>query len=74
VLLVLYVVLITAGPDPDTSSEGLMIQVTGQKAIVYAIIVSVLIQSYGARKLIQEGAHPRPAKTATNLQQKRRTL
>ena len=54
VLLVLYVALIITGPARD-SPEGLMIQVTGQKAIVYAIIISIFIQAYGARKLIQGG-------------------
>ena len=53
-LLVLYVALIITGPDRDTS-EGLMIQVIGQKAIVYAIIISIFVQAHGARKMIQEG-------------------
>jgi len=52
-LLVLYVALIITGPGGD-SPEGLMIQVIGQKAIVYAIISSIFIQAHGARKVIQE--------------------
>jgi len=48
-LLVLYLVLLTRGPWFSTS-EGLMVQATGQKAIVYASIVTILIQSLGARK------------------------
>jgi hypothetical protein len=48
-LLVLYLVLMMHGPWFSTS-EGLMVQATGQKAIVYASIVTILIQSLGARK------------------------
>jgi len=49
VLLVLYVVLLTRGPW-FTASDGVRVQAMGQKAIVYASIVSILIQSLGARK------------------------
>jgi hypothetical protein len=48
-LLVLYLVLIMRGPGFATP-QGLMIQATGQKIIVYASIISILIQSLGARK------------------------
>lgn len=48
-LLVLYLVLIMRGPGFATP-QGLMIQATGQKAIVYASIISILIQSLAARK------------------------
>jgi hypothetical protein len=48
-LLVLYLVLLMCGPGVATA-EGLMIQAAGQKTIVYASIVSILIQSLGARK------------------------
>lgn len=48
-LLVLYLVLLTRGPR-FAVSDGLMIQATGQKAIVYASIVTILLQSIGARK------------------------
>ena len=48
-LLVLYVVLMMRGPGFATP-QGLMIQATGQKAIVYASIVTTFIQSLGARK------------------------
>ncbi len=51
-LLVLYLVLLTIGPGPD-SPEGLLIQVVGQRIIVYAMIISMFIQAYGARKLLQ---------------------
>ena len=57
ILLVLYVALITAGPGRDTP-EGLMIQVTGQKVIVYAIIISMFIQARGAREILQGGNTP----------------
>jgi hypothetical protein len=48
-LLVLYLVLIMRGPGFATP-QGLMIQATGQKTIVYASIISILIQALGARK------------------------
>jgi len=50
VLLSVYLVLIFAGPDSETP-EGLLIQVTGQKIIAYASIISVLIQSLGALRV-----------------------
>ena len=49
VLLVLYLVLLMRGPG-FTTPQGVMMQATGQKVIVYASIVVVLIQSLGARK------------------------
>jgi hypothetical protein len=49
VLLVLYLVLIMRGPGLATP-QGLTVQATGQKAIVYASIVTILIQSLGARR------------------------
>ena len=48
-LLVLYLMLLTRGPSFDTA-QAVMIQATGQKLIVYASIVTILIQSLGARK------------------------
>jgi hypothetical protein len=48
VFLLLYLGLLFFGPNLN-SPEGVLIQVTGQKIIVYASIVSVLIQSLGAR-------------------------
>lgn len=50
-LLVLYLGLLFLGPKTRTP-EGLLIQATGQKIIVYASIVSVLIQSLGARQRV----------------------
>ncbi len=46
-LLAGYIWLLTQGPGLDTE-RGLVIQATGQKAIVYAAIVCTWIQSYGA--------------------------
>lgn len=51
VLLALYLGLLFGGPSPRTP-EGLLIQATGQKIIVYASIISVLIQSLGARRRV----------------------
>ncbi len=50
VLLTLYLFLLFDGPDSDTPT-GLLIQVTGQKIIAYAAIISVLIQAVGALRV-----------------------
>jgi hypothetical protein len=50
VLLGAYIWLMTRGPGFDTP-EGVMIQATGQKVIVYAAIVCTFVQSYGALRL-----------------------
>lgn len=47
VLLGFYLLLLTQGPTLD-SAQGLVIQVVGQKVIVYAAILSIVIQSAGA--------------------------
>jgi len=47
-LLLLYLGLLFFGPTPRTP-EGVLIQATGQKIIVYAAIISVLLQALGAR-------------------------
>lgn len=46
-LLAGYIWLLTRGPGLETQ-EGLIIQATGQKLIVYAAILCTLAQSYGA--------------------------
>lgn len=48
-VLVSYLYLITKGPSPE-SSEGLMIQATGQKLVVYASLLCVGLQSLIARR------------------------
>jgi hypothetical protein len=59
-LLVVYLWLLFTGPSPR-SPEGLTIQATGQKIIVYAAIITVFIVADGARRLIQaEAARNRP--------------
>jgi len=55
VLLVGYLYLLFFGPSPRTP-EGLLIQAIGQKIIVYASIISVMIQSLGARQVLQRRA------------------
>ena len=50
--LMAYIALITVGPSPS-SPGGLMIQVTGQKLIVYASIVCVGVQSILARRFLR---------------------
>lgn len=52
-LLAAYILLITRGPDVDTA-QGVMIQATGQKIIVYAAIITIFIQSWGAVKLTKQ--------------------
>lgn len=52
VLLVGYIWLLENGPNPSTPG-GLLIQVTGQKIIGYASILSVLLQAAGAKRYIQ---------------------
>ncbi len=46
-ILAVYLWLLFAGPDPDTSS-GVRIQATGQKIVVYSAILCMFIQAYGA--------------------------
>lgn len=46
-LLVVYMVVLVMGPSPF-SAEGLRIQAVGQKFIVYAAIVCMFFQGYGA--------------------------
>lgn len=50
-VLAVYVWLLFYGPNPYTTDEGLMIQVVGQKIIVYLLIISLTIQAYGAKKV-----------------------
>ncbi len=50
-LLVGYYLLMTQGPS-YTSPQGLVIQAVGQKVIAYASILSILIQSLGARQFL----------------------
>jgi hypothetical protein len=51
-LLAAYIMLITRGPDVDTA-QGVMIQATGQKIIVYAAIITIFIQSWGASRMLE---------------------
>ncbi len=52
-LLLLYLGLLFGGPSIQTP-QGVLIQATGQKIIVYASIISVLIQAVGARQMIHD--------------------
>ena len=47
-LLISYICLLELGPSPKDSVSGQVIQVTGQKVIVYASIVSVMVQAVGS--------------------------
>jgi len=50
VLLAGYIALLRAGPH-FTSAQGLVVQSAGQKVIVYASILCVGLQAWGARRL-----------------------
>jgi hypothetical protein len=50
VILAVYLWLLFFGPAPDTPN-GLTIQATGQKIVVYTMIVTVFIEAVGARRL-----------------------
>lgn len=63
-ILALYLVLFFGGPDVETTS-GLTIQTVGQKIVVYAAMICMLIQSWGAyqverRRLSQGTSEPEP--------------
>jgi len=49
VLLMAYLLLLTAGP-PINTPAGLMIQATGQKLIAYSAVLTVLVQSLTMRR------------------------
>jgi hypothetical protein len=59
VLLVLYLVLLVAGPDEHTPA-GKRVQATGQKLIGYAAIASVFVQAWGARRTLRARENPGP--------------
>lgn len=53
-LLAGYIWLLFNGPGFD-SPQGEIVQATGQKIIVYASIIAMLIQGYGSLKLFESG-------------------
>jgi len=57
-ILAAYLVLLFGGPHVDTP-EGVRIQATGQKIVVYAEIGCMFLQSYGALK-VERRLHPQP--------------
>lgn len=60
-----YVWLLFYGPDL-TTIEGLVIQVAGQKLVVYAAIASVLIQAHGAEGVLASGRLDSPRDLAAS--------
>ncbi len=52
ILLAGYIWLLFNGPD-FTSPQGMLIQATGQKVIVYAAILTMFVQAYGAWQLLR---------------------
>lgn len=48
-LMISYVIILTSGPSIETN-QGYVMQVVAQKAIVYASMLNMLVQSYGATK------------------------
>lgn len=52
VVLAAYVLLLAFGPAANTA-QGAAIQATGQKIIVYASMLTILIQAFGIRALLR---------------------
>jgi len=52
IIVVIYLIVMFTGPS-FTSAEGLRIQATWQKILLFAGIITILIQGYGAWKLEQ---------------------
>lgn len=52
ILLLIYLFLVMLGP-PRSTPEGMMLQATTQKIIVYAAVISVLVQSNGAVRMLK---------------------
>ncbi len=50
IILTAYVLLISFGPDFRTSDKGLVMQVVGQKIIVYILLLGLTYQAIGARQ------------------------
>ncbi len=55
-LLAGYVLLMLLGPRPYESETALTAQVVGQKIIVYALILGMSIQAYGAKKVFRHSS------------------
>jgi hypothetical membrane protein len=56
-LQVVHLMLLFLGPNYRQTHAGMVIQATGQKIIVYASIISITLQAWGARRIaLQE--HP----------------
>ncbi len=49
ILLIAYILLMQFGPSPLRSHQGEVIQAVGQKIIVYASIISITFQAWGAK-------------------------
>lgn len=65
-LLGIYIWLLFNGPSSGSHS-GLVIQVTGQKIIAYAAVISMFITAYGSRRVLeQETPSSSPAKLQEN--------
>ncbi|MDQ2713332.1 MAG: hypothetical protein M3Z08_00290, partial [Chloroflexota bacterium] len=59
VLLTGYIILLIFGPPAGTVG-WIVVQATGQKVIVYASILTVLIQALSVQPLLMKNAQPRP--------------
>jgi hypothetical protein len=46
-----YVLLLVFGPAPEASQQGLIIQATSQKIVVYLLILGITFLAYGARRV-----------------------
>ena len=56
-VLAVYVYLLLAGPAIETQL-GLTVQAAGQKIVVYAMLVCMFIQAYGARGVLRNTTGP----------------
>ena len=52
ILLLAYLFLVMLGP-PRSAPEGMVLQATAQKIIIYAAVISVMVQSHGAIRVIE---------------------
>lgn len=53
-VLFAYVLLLVFGPAPEASRQGLIIQATSQKVVVYLLIFGITFLAYGARNVKPE--------------------
>jgi hypothetical protein len=68
ILLLIYLFLVMLGP-PRSTPEGMMLQATAQKIIVYAAVIIVMVQSQGASRHATANLHKPGQTPAAHLQE-----